>query len=511
MKIRKQKVKNIVNIAFLLICLLLYSILVFVKSNYSNVSCEELFFHLKVPLTGSNTGFVQSYLTQSGSLLFYGIIVIILVIIYQRTLYNRKIVFKIFTQKKDNKKTREIVIKNDFKRLYLVSIAIFAVLIVLLAHQVKFFDYIKKSLRKTQIYEHEYVDPAKVTLTFPEQKRNLIYIYLESMESTYADLPSSVSNKSNLIPKLEELAMNNTSFSDTDKLGGAYQTSNVGWTMGGIFAQSSGLPLKLPIDGNGLQFYDSFMPGATTLGDILNKEDYNQEFIMGSIKEFGGREKFLTEHGSYEIYDITSAKKLKKLPDDYYVWWGYEDSKLFDFAKEEVEKLSQIDLPFNFQLITTNTHFEEGYLEDNCPIITNNKYANSVICSDQQVYDFVAWIQQQPFYENTTIVLAGDHLLMGEYLYKNKVPLSNRRVYNVFINSAVTTENKNNRVFTTLDMFPTTLASLGVEIEGDRLGLGTNLFSDQQTLPEKMGKEKFDLELASSSKFYDKNILYDKK
>ena len=37
-----------------------------------------------------------------------------------------------------------------------------------------------------------------------------------------------------------------------------------------------------------------------------------------------------------------------------------------------------------------------------------------------------------------------------------------------------------------MDMFPTTIASLGATIEGDRLGLGTNLFSGEQTLAEKL-------------------------
>lgn len=30
------------------------------------------------------------------------------------------------------------------------------------------------------------MDPALVPVTFPEQKRNLVYIFMESMESTYA-------------------------------------------------------------------------------------------------------------------------------------------------------------------------------------------------------------------------------------------------------------------------------------------------------------------------------------
>ena len=77
-------------------------------------------------------------------------------------------------------------------------------------------------------------------------------------------------------------------------------------------------------------------------------------------------------------------------------------------------------------------------------------------------------------------------------------------VYNVVINSVVTAKNEKNRVFTTLDMFPTTLASLGVEIEGERLGLGTNLFSERLTLSEELGYEYFNNGLQKKSKFFDK-------
>ena len=37
-----------------------------------------------------------------------------------------------------------------------------------------------------------------------------------------------------------------------------------------------------------------------------------------------------------------------------------------------------------------------------------------------------------------------------------------------------------------MDMFPTTLASLGAVIDGDRV-IGTNLFSDKPTLAEELG------------------------
>jgi phosphoglycerol transferase len=56
-------------------------------------------------------------------------------------------------------------------------------------------------------------------------------------------------------------------------------------------------------------------------------------------------------------------------------------------------------------------------------------------------------------------------------------------------------------------MFPTTLAALGVQIEGDRLGLGTNLFSAKQTLCEMYGFEALDWELQKRSEFYNTRFL----
>ena len=82
-----------------------------------------------------------------------------------------------------------------------------------------------------------------------------------------------------------------------------------------------------------------------------------------------------------------------------------------------------------------------------------------------------------------------------------------RTTYNVIINSSITTKNTKNRKFTTLDMFPTTLASLGVEIEGNKLGLGTNLYSEEKTLVEENGYKYTFKELNKRSSFYNDNIL----
>ena len=79
-----------------------------------------------------------------------------------------------------------------------------------------------------------------------------------------------------------------------------------------------------------------------------------------------------------------------------------------------------------------------------------------------------------------------------------------RSVFNLFLNTDKADVRNKNRQFSAVDMFPTTLSALGVQVKGDRLGLGTNLFSDKQTIIEKMGYDAFSNELMKRSDFYDK-------
>lgn len=79
-----------------------------------------------------------------------------------------------------------------------------------------------------------------------------------------------------------------------------------------------------------------------------------------------------------------------------------------------------------------------------------------------------------------------------------------RKVYTAYINSAVTPEDPEwTRAYSTFDNYPTTLASLGVSIEGERLGLGTNLFSSRSTLTEVYGNPYINQELTRKSELMD--------
>lgn len=364
----------------------------------------------------------------------------------------------------------------------------------------------------SSIFEEEYVNPQSVTIEFPEEKRNLLLIYLESMETTYASEDAGGAKAVNYIPELTRLAEENVFFSNTAKLGGAFIYTGTGWTMAALLASSAGVPYKLPIEGNSAGEYESFLPGIISLGDILQREGYQNYFMCGSEAAFGGREAFYEQHGDYQIFDYDSAREEEVISQDYKVYWGMEDEKLYAYARKKLTELGETGEPFNFTMLTVDTHHPVGYKCELCHDEYPEQFANSIACASRQAADFVKWTKQQPWYENTTIILVGDHNSMNADFWED-IGDYDRRTYNCFLNlpDEILKEdiNRYNREFSTMDFFPTVLASLNVKIEGDKLGLGTNLFSKEPTLPEKMGKEEFSEQLSKYSNYYYTEFIVD--
>jgi len=274
-----------------------------------------------------------------------------------------------------------------------------------------------------------------------------------------------------------------------------------------MVAHTAGVPLKTPPTvedwQNGYGAEGVFLPGITNLGDILHEQGYYQSLMVGSVCSFGGRKVYYQTHGADHIYELKTARQDGIVPGDYFVWWGMEDKYLFEYAKRELTEISQQDQPFAFTMLTVDTHHIGGYVCEYCENEHEEQYENVMSCSSRQVLEFVQWLQEQPFYENTTIVITGDHLSMDNGYFNRNVDADYvRRNYNCFINSAVDAKYDENRQFSALDMFPTTLAAMGCTIKGEYLGLGVNLFSGRPTLIEKLGYEKFDQQLTMSSEYY---------
>ncbi|MBQ7596011.1 MAG: sulfatase-like hydrolase/transferase [Clostridia bacterium] len=200
------------------------------------------------------------------------------------------------------------------------------------------------------------------------------------------------------------------------------------------------------------------------------------------------------------------------MPKDYKVFCGIEDSNRFQFAKDELTELYNTGKPFCLVLETADTHSPDGYLPPEAPKPYDTQYANAIAYSSKQVYDFVRWVQKQPYYENTTIILIGDHQSMAKKFFKDFDEDYLRTQFNLILNPAPnvakTSESRfKNRLYTNFDMYPTVLAAMGCEIKGDKLALGTNLFSKKETLLEKYGMDYAVEELTKSSTFYNEKLL----
>ena len=454
-----------------------------VMTTWAHLSMEELVYQLNAPIAGTNSDLILQGVLWIGLPLLVGLVLAV------------------------------VLLRKVRGKVWLALVGVAAICDVLVSayawNRLDVTTYLQNQGTDSTFIEENYVDPAGVDLQFPEKKRNLVYIYLESMEATYADEASGGGfGDTNVIPELTALALENESFSgDSSRINGGYVMPGATWTMGALFAQTSGLPLKSSVtdaSNGGMATQKSFFPGITCLGDILDAAGYKQVFMIGSEGNFAGRSLYFTEHGNYEIQDYNYAKEHGQIPQDYKVWWGYEDEKLFANARAELEQLSQGDEPFNLTLLTVDTHFEDGYVCDLCDdTFGDNQYANVMACSSKQVAEFVQWIQQQDFYQDTTIVISGDHLTMDSDFCQDVSADYDRRTYTAYINADAEKAVQDTRTFTTFDNFPTTLAALGVSIPGGRLGLGTNLFSDTPTLAEEYGVAALETEIARKSTFVE--------
>lgn len=530
-KIFKILTKSI-NFLIIFITIFLHFLVQWLKENFHDIPFNNILFNLFMPIKGTEQNLINQFLIKCLiPTLFFSIpIFYIINKILNKTKENRNnlLSHKIF---KKNKKFN-ITIANHNLIIYLkvfnkkinFKINRFLIFLTLILTEIccicgilysgfktlKIDNFLKENKQNSNFIKNNYIDPRKVKLKFPSKKRNLIYIFAESMESSFFSKELGGNEEFNLLQPITKLTKENLNFSNSDKFGGACSSFGSTFTTAGLVSQTLGIPLKIsPKFINLTQNHAYFFNNVYGLGNILKKAGYKQMFMIGSDKKFGNRDVLMENHGNYEIYDYYSAIDEKFIDPNYKTWWGIEDSKLFEIAKIKIKELSQQSKPFNFTILTTNTHCPEGFLESNCPPKFKDNYSNAIFYSAKQIKNFINWIKTQPFYENTTIIITGDHLSMAsKHFLKYDHSKFNRTIFNLFINHKNNPKKTKNRIFTSLDYFPTTLASMGVKIKGNRLGLGTNLFSNLKTLPEIYGIDYMNKEFTKHSSFYDINFIY---
>lgn len=512
-KIRKDLsvwIATAAYVLFLLVCILLYA-MDYITNVIQVESFSQFLYTMQVGMGGAGNTIAQ---ILKGFFLQYFFWIFSATVLYSLFL---RLALKGRKYKKENGNpcypSSRVITLNGTAALTAVAAA--ATLVVQLGQgydALKIDQYLTEQSITSTLYEDHYVMTDSSLVHAPQKKKNLIYIYMESMEASFTDKAHGGGFEDNLIPNLERIARENTDFraKDDPYLNGGQVTNKTSWTVAGMVAQTSGTVLGVSNSKYNHSFDENmlFMPNIKSLGDLLEEQGYTNVLMCGSEASYAGRANYFRQHGNYDIYDLDRMHANGKLPKNYHEWWGYEDSKLVDFAKDKILELAGSRKPFNFTMLTADTHFKDGYLCPDCPDSQDEQYENVILCSDKRIGEFVDWIRQQDFYKDTVVVLAGDHLSMDGLISQSVGLDYGRKTYFSLLNGKEYTLNKT-RDYTTLDLFPTTLEAMGFEIDGHRLGLGTSLYADIPTLCESMGFDELNQQISYHNKRYEEEIMKD--
>lgn len=340
------------------------------------------------------------------------------------------------------------------------------------------------------LYEEEYVFPDKLQYTFPEKKRNLILIYLESFEHNFAK-PEHYGQ--NLIPHLSSLWQEGEYSSKHQPMFGT------DFSIASIVSSHCGIPLRFNYI-NDIWALKFFLPRAVCFPEILKQNGYQTAIIKAADITFTRADVFAKSHGYDEalgVEEILENYPKERHPELMGTFGGVTDETLFSFAKDKLAQFSA-DKPFMLTLFTLDTHTPTSYHNPKCAKIFND-IRDVYMCSDKTVYDFINWLKVSPYWENTTVVVMGDHLYPSRLDAKGH---PKRGIYNVFLNLPENMKINKNMAFATFDLAPTILESLGIQLSERAFGLGRSLFSDKETLLQRLGRQKLKLQLIKHSDIY---------
>lgn len=361
---------------------------------------------------------------------------------------------------------------------------------VVLLSQLSAWSYLR-SLQYMEFFSANYVPPAAIQA--PRHKRNLVLIYAESMEQTYAERSIFGSNL------IEGLTINGMPSQSIERF---IQTPGTGWTIASIVASQCGAPLR-PVtmkDGNlSNEEIKAFMANATCLGDVLKRAGYTNIYMGGAGLDFAGKGKFLLSHGYDEVYGKSDWRAQGETQ---FNEWGLHDDRLLANAKKKIDELEAKGELYNLTLLTVDMHPPTGFVSDTCKQRGASDYQSIVVCSADTLGKLIRYMHQRGYSKNTDIVVIGDHLSMGSPLEDRLDQAKERTIFNRFYTQTDLYKNRN--LVYHYDLFPSILYILGFRFPENRLALGASVFgplSDDYTLNQ---NENLEEKLKAPSEEYAK-------
>ncbi len=222
--------------------------------------------------------------------------------------------------------------------------------------------------------------------------------------------------------------------------------------------------------------------------EIIDENGYHSAVFHGNNKSFWNRDIMYDTMGydefiSEEYYSITENNQIN---------YGLKDKPFF---KQSMEYMKEMPQPFYARFITLTNHHPYKFDEEdqavptfqtNDPIV--DQYPVTVNYTDQAIKEFIDQLKKENLYENSIIIIYGDHYgiserhnkAMAQVLGVDEIsPFDNVQLQRVplIIHIPGMDGETISRVSGQIDLKPTILNLLGIEDQG--IHFGTDLFSEE--------------------------------
>lgn len=442
-----------------------------VVSNYgSDVTFGQLLFHIQIGFMANEGADAAIFVS-----FFWQVIFRVLV-----TLLAFKVITRWITR------VESPVVKPIFVSLVIVGTLLATVQAAYLLHVP---DYIQTKLGK-DLFTARYQAPQTLQMASVSQPRNLILLYVESLENDFSNIEGR-----NLIEPIDKIK--------GFKVPHFYQAPGTGWSIAGMVSSQCSIPLKgfEPSDWNTF-LQAQFLPSVWCLSDELKRHGYEQIFLTGPDAAFAGVDRFYTTHQFNQVLGRDEVKKWVSKKNLFTGWGkGLHDDTLLDVAYDIAIKAAGSTKPFNLTIITTDNHSPHGMPSPRCSAKERqDSFMGAVQCSSRSVGRFIERVLKTKSLHNTDIVILGDHLFMAIPEQKSKFT-DTRSIYFKYINSTKSSLGRD--TMTHFDVAPSILDSLGIlQDNTQRFGLGYSIFADIEDYDKHLSDVK-SLEILSPSVTYD--------
>ncbi len=307
--------------------------------------------------------------------------------------------------------------------------------------------------------------------------KNVIYISAESLQSFVIN---NTINGEEITPFLNDLIGDSYYFENF------YQQTNLGKTSDSEFIVENSL-YPLP---NSSVFFTHGQNEYHAVPEIIKDHGYYSAVFHSNSKSFWNRDVMYESLG----YDQFYSESFYNVTEENTIGWGLNDKEFFD---QSIKYLESIPKPFYAKFITLTNHhpFEIDQSLANVDKYdsnsnTLNNYFQTVRYMDEAIEGFFEELKSSGLYEDSIIIIYGDHYgiseyhnkAMEKYLDQEITPYDNIQLQRVplIVHIPGSDDDRTiDKIGGQIDLKPTVLNMMGIENDED-LVFGTDLFSDDR-------------------------------